>query len=477
MSNVISMQKQKIIASSFNAYRFVSRRRDVIKCRECNHVQSFDLTCSSCGVFLHFAYCDKDHLTHKLVTEFEDGNVVYSVVGIRARYSAKQNNFFIKTVSWRLKKTVKGKYLAFRNNRAYFDTISVDKILQILYPYFEVELPVKDIYEYCHANNPRLKDILSMVSVNDQFGEKPIWEFYNQIPAYVRSRIYRHYDKFGTKGARQALIGTSNKCLLNLAWSNLNVAEAIATGLKAGIDPDMFCHFIDQFGDFFEEGCIPSLVGALSSLVTLGMSPKRSFNYLMKKFKGVRFIQAYMITDTADMYATILKKYNKDYVLPLKGDYSDAMHDRVQRDYNIYILESEGIKYLPKPKIGVMSEGPYGLTYPKLTRELIECGMDMDICVASYIQRVMEKKTQIFFIKDVEGQYKVCLEVNHENRLIQAKLHKNVAVVSDDILCQFVKDWCKKYDVDYTQSYDMSEYMNGVTYGFEPMLNADDLPF
>lgn len=464
MSNVISSVTTSI-HGEYNAYRFVSNRRDMCKCRECGTVQRTTFRCEKCEVQLVFIYARSNVYTHKVITEFNDGNKVYSVVGSYVDYSVDRRNFFVKNISLRMKHKANGKIQLTCNGRLVYTSSQVGMVLDYLVGVFGAELPVQSISEYYYTNNPRLNDLLPMVGTSI-YNPDRMATFYASISPSVRAKIYYHYDKHGTKGARQAIIGVNHKPLLKLVWNYLELAEPVVLALKKGVGAEQLAHYIGRVSEENQYG----VASALASLAVLGVSPAKSFNIV--KEQGYSYDNA--LRDTASMYSQILKKFNSSYALPYPGEYDPRLHNIVQRDFNIYSMGEAGKLDMPVPKSAKeMSEGEYGIVYPKVARELIECGVNMNICVGSYVDRLVSKKLEIFFVKDIAGEYVACLEVR-KDRLVQAKLEKNKCVSTNPVIYQFVKDWCEKYNISYDNTYDMNEEQEE---GVRNLEYGDDLPF
>ena len=83
----------------------------------------------------------------------------------------------------------------------------------------------------------------------------------------------------------------------------------------------------------------------------------------------------------------------------------------------------------------------YSIISPEETNDLIMEGKQMNHCVGSYIDRVADGTSKIFFLRkknDLKSPY-VTIELNKHNNLVQAKAFSNTLPSKDDM--QYINEW------------------------------------
>lgn len=81
---------------------------------------------------------------------------------------------------------------------------------------------------------------------------------------------------------------------------------------------------------------------------------------------------------------------------------------------------------------------------PGTSYELKAAGRELHNCVGTYGDRVLDGSRRIVLVSDDKGKLKVCLEIDKDNNLCQAKLANNKPVSADLILNDEVISWAKK---------------------------------
>jgi hypothetical protein len=74
--------------------------------------------------------------------------------------------------------------------------------------------------------------------------------------------------------------------------------------------------------------------------------------------------------------------------------------------------------------------------------ELLDAGITLSICVGGYIGRVVAKTTKVIIIRK-DGKDFACLEIVND-RLCQAKLHRNQRVATHTELLALVLAWAER---------------------------------
>lgn len=118
-------------------------------------------------------------------------------------------------------------------------------------------------------------------------------------------------------------------------------------------------------------------------------------------------------------------------------------------------LSSEMIQYEPFETIAVKDEeGKYNQDYsiilPKSISDVINEGKTMHHCVGSYVDRIIQKKSVIYFLRkagDLEGRSVATFEVNPlSDSIVQIQAPYNKK--PDEKAINFIKKWCKKHKIE-----------------------------
>lgn len=90
------------------------------------------------------------------------------------------------------------------------------------------------------------------------------------------------------------------------------------------------------------------------------------------------------------------------------------------------------------------------ITYPKSGIEIIDEGRELRHCVGSYVKRVADGHTDIFFIRRIDNPEKPFFTLELQNSCVR-QVHglANSSASSIENLVDFIKDWAKKNKVSY----------------------------
>ena len=166
-----------------------------------------------------------------------------------------------------------------------------------------------------------------------------------------------------------------------------------------------------------------------------------------------------LIADLFFMYENI-KHVEAEYLLPFEGDI-ERCHDWVSKDYKRLVEHPCVIfTYDDDQKKWEKDVHEYTFQLAKDSYELSRVGSDMRICVGSYSDRVETGESTIVWMKKPEAEtVDVCLEINEQKRIVQAKTMRNE--LPDATLCKVIKDWAKKCELNIiTQDIQVKEMQN-----------------
>jgi hypothetical protein len=114
------------------------------------------------------------------------------------------------------------------------------------------------------------------------------------------------------------------------------------------------------------------------------------------------------------------------------------IHDKASVRLNEVKNANHAIPYTAAELARQGTYGGYTVSVVEDTHTLRNIGMFMHICVGSYRQMAMEKRTTIYCMTDRDGRYQACMEIVG-NRLIQAKGCCNAMLDGD--VAEAVRNW------------------------------------
>ena len=130
-------------------------------------------------------------------------------------------------------------------------------------------------------------------------------------------------------------------------------------------------------------------------------------------------------------------------------------HDIVSMNYTVSIDSIKKEKFISAVESDTYKEKEYinkrlRITIPKEPNDLVREGKDMSHCVASYINSIIDKKCEIYFVRENERLDKslVTVEVRGKS-IVQAKAFANAKPTLDQQ--QFISLWAK--DKNLVESY------------------------
>lgn len=189
----------------------------------------------------------------------------------------------------------------------------------------------------------------------------------------------------------------------------------------------------------------------IPNIIKYGYSMNEIIKYIEKQYNG----NDYHVT----WYLTIFHDYlNMCDLMNIKPDKFPKdvkkAHDNVQSafrakenemsDKAIRTLADEAKKYLPKTKL--YEKGEYVILLPNSVSDVVQEGQAQHNCVGSYVDRIVKKRSLVFFIrrKEEPNQSFITAEFAH-GKLNQIFYKNNRAVYDKDIL-SIANDYVKNLD-------------------------------
>lgn len=136
-------------------------------------------------------------------------------------------------------------------------------------------------------------------------------------------------------------------------------------------------------------------------------------------------------------------------LFPKDAEELKNLHDQVTPIYQINLNEKTKelfVKQLHKvEKLEYRENDDYVVKIPTKPEDLAEEGLALNHCVKSYINKVVEGKTNIVFIRKKEDEEKsfFTVEVDNDKNIVQAHGFANCNVSAVEGLRDFVKEWAK----------------------------------
>ena len=135
-----------------------------------------------------------------------------------------------------------------------------------------------------------------------------------------------------------------------------------------------------------------------------------------------------------------VKKYPK---------YLRSMHDIITSNYEAYKkhYDEQRFEKTSKPELVITSK-KYCTVIPNCSKDVIKEGTDLNHCVGSYIDKIIEQRTYIFFLRETKYKDKslVTLELV-KGEIVNAKGSYNRKLSEDEE--NYLKTYCKKMNIGY----------------------------
>lgn len=173
---------------------------------------------------------------------------------------------------------------------------------------------------------------------------------------------------------------------------------------------------------------------------------------------SLSLLKKYKISDTEITYENIDSYFN--FNLNIKNLEKEVIHIYnliYEEDINLYYDEkenaqSEFFEYnLPnldysKPECDLYEDGEYSLSIPLNSTIIRKVGSELQICIATYVEKIKKQESIILFVKKAE-KYIGCIELDEKyETLIQAKIRYNKEF--NDVEQEFIYKFCLKNKID-----------------------------
>ena len=144
-----------------------------------------------------------------------------------------------------------------------------------------------------------------------------------------------------------------------------------------------------------------------------------------------------IIGDIARMSENIWEEV-PDYVLPFNGK-MEELHDKLAKDHTWLVNVKKIVYRYSDEKKWEQQVKHYTFQLAKDSVELSKIGSEMNICVGSYNNQIIEGETKIVWMKKPDAKHvDVCIEIQ-QGMVVQAKMKHNDLPGED--LCFVVQEW------------------------------------
>ena len=134
-----------------------------------------------------------------------------------------------------------------------------------------------------------------------------------------------------------------------------------------------------------------------------------------------------------------VKKYPK---------YLKSMHDIITINYNAFKRKynEELFARLQKKELDFEEDKVYIVITPQSTKEIVKEGTSLNHCVGSYIDKILDNKTYIFFLRKKEAPEQSLMTLEFKNgKIVTAKGSCNREINKEEK--EFLQVYCKKKSI------------------------------
>ena len=267
--------------------------------------------------------------------------------------------------------------------------------------------------------------------------------FFENFKASQRAKIYAVAKKNGTKAAIEHMTGAKTRPLQNVLIHTLGLVSVANKAISLGFTEQD----VVTLAGYSDSGHILN-----SNYVTYAIDAMVEFGYSRKEIMGASLEILNDMYDCKMLLASIKRAY-AEYSLPKMR--IAELHDYLVRDFN----SMNGIKNateLRQPSVKDQSviDSQYTFWAPKTEMDIFECGTSMSICVGSYGDSINNRNVDIYIVSTPDKKYFACLSVI-DNKLQQAKLHRNKPMYKNPGDANIVRLWCEANGIDHDSSYDL----------------------
>lgn len=180
---------------------------------------------------------------------------------------------------------------------------------------------------------------------------------------------------------------------------------------------------------------------------------------LLKHRKGERRMMRWLYRYSAQEFLTQDQQDTLEMFAEYEGLLSEALteklceegltarvHDRISREAAELSMQSGNIHELPCDPLCLAAEcdvNDYRFRLIQNTVDLVDAGIRMKNCVASYQRRIMDGNSSIFVVRH-DGSLVACLELNRARQIVQARGPQNCRLTGE--LSEVCRLWAVVYD-------------------------------
>ena len=268
--------------------------------------------------------------------------------------------------------------------------------------------------------------------------------FFENFKASQRAKIYAVAKKNGTKAAIEHMTGAKTRPLQNVLIHTLGLVSVANKAISLGFTEQD----VVTLAGYSDSGHILN-----SHYITCAIDAMVEFGYSRKEIMGASPGKLGDIHDCTRMLDRIKSAY-PEYVLPKLR--IAELHDYLVRDFNAMQAAIKSSVKLRQPRVTDQSviDSQYTFWAPKTEMDIFECGTSMSICVGSYGDSINNRNVDIYIVSTPDKKYFACLSVI-DNKLQQAKLHRNKPMYKNPGDANIVRLWCEANGIDHDSSYDL----------------------
>ncbi len=268
--------------------------------------------------------------------------------------------------------------------------------------------------------------------------------FFENFKAPQRAKIYAVAKKNGTKAAIEQMTGAKTRSLQNVLIHTLGLVSVANKAISLGFTEQDIVNLVE---------CSKSSYILHTEYITCAIDAMVEFGYSRKEIMGASPRKLGDIHDCTRMLNRIKSAY-PEYVLPKLR--IAELHDYLVRDFNAMQAAIKSAVALRQPRVKDQSviDSQYTFWAPKTEMDIFECGTSMVICVGSYENAINRNNVDIYIVSTPDTKYFACLSVI-DNKLNQAKLHRNRQVHNYPSDANIIRLWCEDNGIDHSQSHDL----------------------
>ena len=268
--------------------------------------------------------------------------------------------------------------------------------------------------------------------------------FFQHFKAPQRAKIYAVAKKNGTKAAIEHMTGAKTRPLQNILVYTLELVSVAKKAIGLGFTEQDVVNLVE---------CSRSSHILHTEYITCAIDAMVEFGYSRKEIMGASPRKLGDIHDCTRMLNRIKSAY-PEYVLP-KMRISE-LHDYLVRDFTAMQSAIKSAVALRQPHVKDQSviDSQYTFWAPKTEMDIFECGTSMSICVGSYEYAINKNNVDIYIVSTPNIKYFACLSVI-DNKLQQAKLHRNRQVYNNPSDADIIRLWCEANGISHSQSCDL----------------------